>query len=193
MLMFMMRRENIVMGLLLLGSIALIISGILGFIIKKNSEVEAYPNIVQSQTNSKNLLIVTEHEPEETSVQEIPDELIPEKVPYNPKNPDITIDFYKTFLEKHPNYPDTPAVLTAIGNLYMNKKMDYRTAASYFERVIIEYPKWDGIKSVYTLLSMCYEELNDHQGKIWLYQKILEEFPPDSQEYQFAKEQLGLK
>ncbi len=191
MLLLIMKRENVIMGLVFLGSIILIISGILGIIINKNSDVEAYPQI--EQTRTKNLLIVSPNQPSNLpQEEEIPDKLIPEKVPYNPKDPDITINYYKAFLEKNPNHPDTPAILTAIGNLYLNKKMDYKTAASYFEQVIINYSNWEGARSVYTLLSICYDQLNDYRGKIWLYQEIMKNFPPESQEYQFAKKELGL-
>ncbi|MCX8064907.1 MAG: tetratricopeptide repeat protein [Candidatus Hydrogenedentes bacterium] len=190
MLILVTKKENIIIGLIFLGSIILIISGVLGLTIERNLEVEAYPKFEQSPNN--NLLTLTNTETDNPPEFEITDELIVEKIPYNPNNPDITIDYYKAFLEKNPNHPETPAILTATGNLYMSKKMDYRTAASYFERVIIEYPNWEGAKGVYTLLSMCYEELNDYRGKTWLYQEIMNRFPPDSQEYQFAKQQLGL-
>lgn len=189
MLLIMMKKENIVLGLLALGSIFLIISGILGLAIKKSAEVKAYPKIEQVHNN---LLSLSNEKNEEFTEEEISDELTPEKIPYDPKNPDVTINYYKAFLEKNPNHPDTPAILSALGNLYLSKKVDYETAASYFERIIIEYPDWEGAKGLYSLLSLCYDQLNDSHSKIWLYQEMMKRFPPESQEYQFAKQELGL-
>jgi tetratricopeptide (TPR) repeat protein len=103
-----------------------------------------------------------------------------------------TIASYRKQLEASPNSPDTPAVLNAMGNLYRQKLLDYKEAARCYERIILEFPQWEAAPAIYPLLSTCYEKTGDHQSLLWLYQEMMKRFPEDSQEYLFAKEELGL-
>lgn len=88
--------------------------------------------------------------------------------------------------------PDASAArLSALGNLYKQKKQDYQTAARYFEELIQNYPDWPGIRGVYHQLMSCYEQLNDQPSLRLLYRKMVEVFPEDSNEYQYANAALG--
>lgn len=99
---------------------------------------------------------------------------------------------YKKRLESDPNSSDTPAVLSAMGNLYRQKLMDYKEAARCYERIILDYPQWEGAAAIYPLLSTCYEKSGDYQGMLWIHQEMMKRFPADSQEYLYAKQQLGM-
>lgn len=102
------------------------------------------------------------------------------------------IESYKKQLENNPASQDTPAVLNAMGNLYRQKFQDYKQAAQQYERIILEFPDWEGTHAVFPLLVTCYEKLNDGQSLNWLYQEMMRRFPEDSQEYLFAKTKLGI-
>lgn len=168
--------------LLFIGAVVLIALGIVGAIWGKTSSVEA---LEAQKTTSKtlNTTPTLTADMEEPSVNEPPKDL---------NNPDQLIEHYRSQLEQNPQNPDTPAYLSAIGNLYKIKKMDCANAIPYYERVIIDYPDWEGIKSIYPELASCYEELNDYKGKIWIHEEMMKRFPEDSQEYLFAKTALGL-
>lgn len=120
-------------------------------------------------------------------------ETMPEnKIPTDLKNPDQLIEYYQTQLQQNPQAPEVPAYLSAIGNLYKQRKMDCASAIPYYEKIIIDYPDWEGIRSIYPELAMCYDSVNDYRGKIWIHNEIMRRFPPDSQEYIYAKNALGL-
>ncbi len=175
------KNKNIFSYILFVGSILLIAFGIFGTIWGRSDSVEA----VDNKTVTPNPKIIT------PTVEQ--SELSRENIsPENIKDPDQLIEYYKTHIEKNSQEPDTPAYLFAIGNLYKIKKMDCASAIPYYERIILEFPDWEGIKSVYPELSTCYEETNDYRGKIWLHDEMMKRFPPDSQEYLFAKQSLGL-
>lgn len=88
--------------------------------------------------------------------------------------------------------PDQAAArLSALGNLYKQKKQDYATAARYFEELIQDYPEWPGIRGAYHQLMTCYTRLDDQPSLRLLYRKMVEVFPEESNEYQYAKDALG--
>ncbi|MBI2433311.1 MAG: hypothetical protein HYV26_10605, partial [Candidatus Hydrogenedentes bacterium] len=102
------------------------------------------------------------------------------------------IDSHQAAIDADPNSPDTPALLNAMGNLYRQKLRDYQSAAEAYQRIIIDYPTWDGAYGVYPQLEVCYEQLLDHEGLIWLYETMMKRFPAEAQEYKYAQQQLGL-
>ncbi len=169
--------------LLLGGAILLIILGSVGAILGKINSVDAIevPNSLSTTLNTTPTLTMDAKENSET------------QVPTDLNKPDELIEYYKKYLEQNPQSPDTPAYLSAMGNLYKMKKMDCASAIPYYERIIIEYPEWEGIKSVYPELATCYEETDNYRGKIWIYEEMMKRFPEDSQEYLFAKTSLGLQ
>ena len=89
-------------------------------------------------------------------------------------------------LEANPVPDESAAILSALGNLHKQKKRDYRVAAGYYELLIEKYPDWPGVNAIYHQLISCYTQLNDQQSLRLLYRKMVEVFPPDSNEFEYA-------
>ncbi len=81
-------------------------------------------------------------------------------------------------------------MLIAAGNLYKQKFLDYASAAEQYKRIILDFPDWEGAHKVYIELATCYERLEQHENTLWVYEQMLEVFPEESQEHQFAKQKL---
>ncbi|HOK10431.1 MAG TPA: hypothetical protein PLT82_12355 [Candidatus Hydrogenedens sp.] len=164
--------------------VALIVVGILGAIWGKTTSKTDTTANKDFTAEPSNTLPIPVEETEQTDEK---------SVPTNLDNPDQLIEYYRSQMEQDPQDPNTPAYLSAMGNIYKSKKMDCASAIPYYEKVMIDYPQWEGIKSVYPELADCYEQLNDYKGKIWVHQEAMKIFPPDSQEYLYAKTVLGLE
>lgn len=169
--------------ILFIGAILFVAVGVFGAVWGKTDSVEAIENkeITHQPLSTTPTLTADVEQPSPEA-----------QGPTDLNNPDQLIEYYRSQLEQSPQDPNTPAYLSAIGNLYKMKKMDCTSAIPYYERVIIEFPEWEGIKSIYPELSTCYDEVNDYRGKIWIHEEIMKRFPEDSQEYLFAKTSLGL-
>lgn len=115
----------------------------------------------------------------------------PEAAPREEKTTDEVIAEHTAALEGDLEPDAAAARLSALGNLHRQKKQDYTTAARYYEEIIERYPEWPGIKGVYHQLMSCYSQLDDQASLRLLYRKMVEVFPPESNEYQFAKDALG--
>ncbi|MBX3176921.1 MAG: hypothetical protein KF886_06165 [Candidatus Hydrogenedentes bacterium] len=107
-----------------------------------------------------------------------------------PRDTDTVIAEHRAALESDAPSEETPARLAALGNLYRQKKQDYATAAGYFEQVIQNHPDWPGVNGVYHQLIACYTQLEDQPRLRLLYRKMLDVFPEDSNEYEFARHAL---
>jgi len=108
-------------------------------------------------------------------------------------------DRARTVIEQHEerfeadaDSEDAPALLHAMGNLARHKLGEYEEAAGYYEVILTRYPDWVGIAKVYPQLATCYERMGDGLAAQSVYKRMLKRFPGDSQEYQFARAQLGL-
>jgi len=99
---------------------------------------------------------------------------------------------YQKRLDENPRDPDAPAVLNAMANLSKQKLMDYKAAAQYYELLISGYPDWEGIARVYPQLATCYERMGDMSSMQAVYKRMMRKFPPESQEYLYAKSELGM-
>ncbi|NIA14954.1 MAG: tetratricopeptide repeat protein [Nitrospiraceae bacterium] len=102
------------------------------------------------------------------------------------------IERHQERLEKKPDANESASLLQAMGNLARMKLGEYEEAASYYETVLSTYPDWKGIRRTYTNLAVCYERLGDELRAQSVYKRMMKAFPEDSQEYQFAKSELGL-
>jgi lipopolysaccharide biosynthesis regulator YciM len=107
------------------------------------------------------------------------------------KSTDTVIAEHTAKLEQNPEPEEAAALLSALGNLHKQKKQDYAAAARYYEQIIEKYPEWSGIRGVYHQLMTCYSNLDDQGSLRLLYRKMVEVFPEESNEYQFAKDALG--
>jgi len=101
------------------------------------------------------------------------------------------IDDYRQRVENDPEHPDSAATLMAIGNLYRDRLMDFEQAAAYYEQVIAEYPDSEYRRDVYIQLADCYDRMGNFEMRDAVYRDMLEFFPPESEEHQFARNELG--
>ena len=85
-----------------------------------------------------------------------------------------------------PDHEDAPAYLAAMGNLYRQKLVDYEKAEQCYQRLLMDYPDWDGVRVVYMQLATCYERLDQRENALQVYKQMLKVFPEDSQEHAIA-------
>jgi tetratricopeptide (TPR) repeat protein len=100
------------------------------------------------------------------------------------------IEEYREKLAEEPESEDAPAYYMAMGNLQLQKFSDYEEAAKAYEQVILEFPEWEGVRKAYLQLEACYQKQEDRTGLKWLYEKMVEAFPEESNEYEYATKQL---
>lgn len=98
---------------------------------------------------------------------------------------------HRATVEANPESEDAPGLLAAMGNLYQ-RLGEYEQAAQCYEKVLMDHPDWKGITNVYSQIVVCYEKCDDEVGKKWIYRKIMDDFPEDTLEYDYAKTKLGL-
>lgn len=98
---------------------------------------------------------------------------------------------YHVQLRDEPVNENTPAILMAMGNLYRQRLLNYEEAARCYERVIEEFPGAMQISDAYVQLSTCYQRMNALEKANRLHLQMLERFPEDAIEHQFARDQLG--
>lgn len=101
-----------------------------------------------------------------------------------------TIRAHRARIDEDPSSEDAPALLAAIGNLNLQKVGDYEEAARNYELLLLDYPDWQNNRNVYLQLATCYEKLSDPARIRRIYTKIMNEFPEESQEYQYAQARL---
>jgi len=99
---------------------------------------------------------------------------------------------YQQRLDEEPRGEDAPVLLHAMGNLARQKLGDYAQAAQCYEVILTEFPEWEGIRKVYPQLATCYERLGQTSEEHKVYRRMMKALPEDSQEYAFAKQQLGI-
>ncbi len=98
---------------------------------------------------------------------------------------------YREQLAAEPLNENTPVILMAMGNLYRQRLLNYDEAARCYERIIEEFPNAIQISDAYVQLSTCYQRMDAPEKANRLHLKMIERFPEDSVEHQFAREQLG--
>lgn len=101
------------------------------------------------------------------------------------------IDAYQAQFDADTAAPDAPAYLFASANLYANKLGNDEQACRLYERLLLEYPEWERINSVYPLLCAAYERAGERQARLDLLYTMQKKFPEDSPLYLYATEQLG--
>lgn len=103
-----------------------------------------------------------------------------------------TVAGHRQRLEADPDSPEAAALLNAMGNLYRQKMGDYEHAAQCYEDLLHQYPDWEGNRNVYLNLVVTYRALEKEDYINWTYRRMMERYPEDSQEYLYAKSELGL-
>lgn len=97
------------------------------------------------------------------------------------------IEEYRRRVEEEPRAEEAPALLAAAGNLSCQKLLDYEKAAQFYETALADYPGWEGARGLYVQLATCYERLEDWEKARRVYRRMMDAFPPESQEYQYAR------
>ncbi|MFP4191312.1 MAG: tetratricopeptide repeat protein [Candidatus Hydrogenedentota bacterium] len=101
------------------------------------------------------------------------------------------IERHEAALADNPDDLEAPALLSAMGNVYRQRLNDYESAARAYETILLDYPDWPQIRTVFPQLQVCYKQLDDWDGVDWVYQQMMEIFPEDSEEHLYARTQLG--
>lgn len=100
------------------------------------------------------------------------------------------IEEHERKLANDPGSPDTPALLMATGNLYRARLKDCARAVYYYRTLITEFPESPNLGQAYVQLCDCYTELGDLRALRLMCREMLDHFPPESQEYQYARSVL---
>lgn len=95
---------------------------------------------------------------------------------------------YRKKIAEDPKAETVLGLRLAIANLTMMKLRDYKEAAQQYELILMDYPD---NRTAYIQLFACYEGLGDKQNEAGILRKMMEKYPPESQEYQYAKSRLG--
>ena len=112
--------------------------------------------------------------------------------PTKDKKVATAIEEYENELKYNRGNEETPANLYRLANLYYSNVRDYDKAILYYEALLQEYPQFEGNKTVYPNLVACYERLGKDELRRTTLRRMMEYFGSDSQEYLFAKQELGL-
>jgi tetratricopeptide (TPR) repeat protein len=112
--------------------------------------------------------------------------------PTKDKQVDAAIEEYENELKYNRGNEETPANLYRLANLYYSNVHNYDKAALYYEALLQEFPQYEGNKNVYPNLAMCYERLGNDDLRRTTLRRMMDYFGTDSQEYLFAKQELGL-
>ena len=78
-----------------------------------------------------------------------------------------------------------------MGNLYRQKLGDYANAVQCYELLLHDYPESEAARTALIELATCYDRLGDHESVRRVYREMTRRFPSDSEEYLWAKLQLG--
>ncbi|GMV93343.1 MAG: hypothetical protein AMXMBFR82_31210 [Candidatus Hydrogenedentota bacterium] len=102
------------------------------------------------------------------------------------------IESHRQRFEANPQSDEAPALLSAMGNLYRQRLTDYGQAASCFERLLTEYPEAANTRDAYLQLVICYDRLGDVENRRRVLRRMMDVYPPESEEHLFAVRELGL-
>jgi TolA-binding protein len=98
---------------------------------------------------------------------------------------------HKARFDQNPSDKEAPALLNAMGNLYRRQLVDYPNAIQCYELLLHDYPKCEEARNAIISLADCYRRQGDREGARRTYERMTQFFPPESQEYQYAKAELS--
>lgn len=104
----------------------------------------------------------------------------------------LSIQVYKEELAKDRRGEEAAINFRRIGNLYYSQLGDWEQAMVFYEALIAQFPKWEGLTTVYPNLAECYRKLGQHDMERQTYKRMMEYYPEETQAYLFAQQQLGL-
>ena len=100
------------------------------------------------------------------------------------------IEAHRQAVDRDPESEDAAVRLHAMGNLYRQKLVDYEQAAQCYEQLLAYHPDSAYKRATYVQLLTCYDRLGDSTNRDRISRRIMDEFPEDSQEYEFAESVL---
>lgn len=101
-----------------------------------------------------------------------------------------TIESHRRRYEGNTDAPDAPALLEAMGNLYMMRMGDYGMAAYCYQEILHRYPDWNR-RRAYVGLATAYSKMGDLENEMRIYNEMMKEYPKDSVEYKWAADKTG--
>lgn len=104
-----------------------------------------------------------------------------------------TIEQHQKRFDASADPVEKAAMLNSMANLYAMKLGDTPKAIELYERVIFEFPEYPGIRGIYPKLAESYGAIGKEEDRRKTYQRMMKAFSEDTQEYQFAASELGLK
>jgi tetratricopeptide (TPR) repeat protein len=90
-------------------------------------------------------------------------------------------------IAQNPTDTEVPAYQLAIANLYVTKLGDYESASVYLERLIEQSPDSNLVSQAYVKLAKCYESLGWQSVADATYKRMMDHFPEDSANYEYAR------
>ena len=93
--------------------------------------------------------------------------------------------------EMKPSDEDYPLTIFRLGNVYYSTLRDYEKAAPYFQEIVDNHPEYGRMREVLTYLADCFAKNGERSKEIALYEDLMSEYPPDSELYTWAEEQLA--
>ena len=102
-----------------------------------------------------------------------------------------TIEAHQAEFDADPGAERAPSLLLSIGNLHAQKTGNYDLAIAGYEKLIAEYPDWEGIRKAFVQLASAYEHKDLWDKAKSVYEEMLRRFPPESIEYQYAQGRLA--
>jgi len=100
------------------------------------------------------------------------------------------IEAHRQAVDRAPESEDAAVHLHAMGNLYRQKLVDYEQAAQCYEELLTYHPDSEYKRATYVQLLTCYDRLGDTSSRDRICRRIMDEFPEDSQEFEFAESVL---
>lgn len=97
---------------------------------------------------------------------------------YQKKNLKTAIDFYKHFVQKHPESSKAPEALFKLAQIYLNDLRLPKEAIGYFEQIVQKYPDTkEAMNALFMLGFIHANETHNYDKAREYYQKFLEKYP----------------
>src|SRR5690606_13733916 len=102
------------------------------------------------------------------------------------------LDRYQHTLNSNPTREEAALAISRIANTYYSRFGDYETAASWYERLLDEYPEYQkNLHGVYANLGACYERIGNLALAKSTYLRMMEHFSEGTHEHEFARQRYS--
>jgi tetratricopeptide (TPR) repeat protein len=102
------------------------------------------------------------------------------------------LDRYQHTLNSDPTREEAALAISRIANTYYSRFGDYETAASWYERLLNDYPEYQkNLHGVYANLGACYERMGNLALAKSTYLRMMEHFSEGTHEHAFARQRYS--